>query len=268
VVSKATDTPVLRIAQITDTHLYANPDGKLLGLNTRRCLQQVVALAGSRRPHLVVATGDLAHDGSAAAYRQVRACFDSLQVPIYCLPGNHDEAASLRDCMNGDAYHSTSWVEVNGWQLVFVDSTMQGSDGGHLPSEELAKLDEALAQTPELPAIVWLHHQPVLIGSRWLDSMAVDNADDFFQVIDRHPQVRAVAWGHVHQCFEHCHRNIPLLASPSTCIQFLPHSEDFAIDQLAPGYRWFDLYSDGRFTTGVERLAAIPGAIDMSADGY
>ncbi len=266
--SNATDTPVLRIAQITDTHLYADPDGELLGLNTRRCLRQVVALAGNRGPQLVVATGDLSHDGSPAAYQQLRACFDRLRVPVYCLPGNHDEAGSLRNCMNGALYHSTAYLQVDGWQMAFVDSTENGSDGGHLASAELASLDAALAQAPNLPAIVWLHHQPVPIGSRWLDSMAVDNPDDFFQVIDRHPQVRAVAWGHVHQCFDHRRHNIRLLAGPSTCVQFLPNSEEFAIDHIPPGYRWFELYSDGRFTTGVERLAAIPGTIDFSGNGY
>lgn len=263
-----TDTPVLRIAQITDTHLYADPGGKLLGLNTRLCLQQVVALAADRNPQLVVATGDLTHDGSPVAYQQVRECFDRLRLPVYCLPGNHDEAGALRDCMNGDRYHSTAYVQVSGWQLAFVDSTVKGSDGGHLVSRELTRLDEALTLAPNLPAIVWLHHQPVPIGSRWLDSMAVDNPDDFFRIIDRHPQVRAIVWGHVHQCFEHTYRGIQLLAGPSSCIQFLPNSEGFAIDQIPPGYRWFDLYSDGRFTTGVERLATIPGTINLNARGY
>jgi 3',5'-cyclic-AMP phosphodiesterase len=115
---------------------------------------------------------------------------------------------------------------------------------------------------------VWLHHQPLAIGSPWLDTMAVDNAAEFFRIIDRHRQVRAVVWGHVHQCFEQQRNNVALLATPSTCIQFMPHSEDFAIDPLPPGYRWFELYSDGSFTTGVERLADIPGTIDPGARGY
>jgi Icc protein len=262
------DTPVLRIAQITDTHLYADPAGELLGLNTRQCLQEVVALAATRSPQLVVATGDLTHDGSKIGYQQLQRYFTRLQVPVYCLPGNHDEANSLKDSMNGALCHAISSVLVSGWQLAFVNSAIQGSDVGHLSSQELAKLDAALAQAPEHPSIVWLHHQPVPVGSRWLDTMAVDNADDFFRIIDRHPQVRAIVWGHVHQCFEHRHRDIILLASPSTCIQFLPNSEEFAIDLVPPGFRWFDLYGDGHFTTGVERLAAIPGAIDLTARGY
>jgi len=266
--SYATDRPALRIAQITDTHLYADPDGELLGLNTRRCLQQVIELAAQRRPHLVVATGDLTHDASAAAYQMVRKCFSRLGVPVYCLPGNHDEATALHSSMNDEPCHSVPCLQIGDWQMLFMDSTVNGSEGGHLGEQELDKLHNALAGAPGSPAMVWLHHQPVSVGSRWLDTMAVDNPDAFFEIIDRHPQVRGIIWGHVHQRFERRHKAVRLLATPSTCIQFLPNSEDFAIDHVAPGYRWFDLYSDGHFTTGVERLASIPGSIDIDASGY
>jgi len=262
------DKPVLRIAQITDTHLFADPAGCLLGLNTQACLQQVIELARQYAPQLVVATGDLTHDGSAAAYQLVRNCFDHLQAPVYCLAGNHDEASTLRHSMNDSGYYNMSSVTINGWQLVFLDSTIRGSDGGHLSSRELCKLDDTLIQTADMPTLVWLHHQPVNMGSRWLDTMAVDNPQDFFAVVDRHPQIRGVIWGHVHQCFEQQRRHTRLLATPSTCIQFLPNSKDFAVEHTAPGYRWFDLFGNGEFATGVERLADIPGSIDLNASGY
>jgi Icc protein len=261
-------TPVLRIAQITDTHLYADPDGRLLGLNTLDCLQQVVQLAALRHPDLVVATGDLSHDASAQAYLRLQACFASLRVPIYCLPGNHDEREALRSHLQGGPCHSTSAARVAGWVLAFVDSTVSGSNGGHISSGELERLDSLLAHSPDSPAIVWLHHQPLAIGSRWLDTMAVDNGEAFLELIDRHPQVRAVVWGHVHQCFGQRRNQVDLLASPSTCIQFLPGSETFSIDPVPPGYRWIDLYRDGSLATGVQRLAAIPGRIDPGARGY
>jgi Icc protein len=257
----AFNAPVLRIAQITDTHLYADPAEKLLGLNTHDCLQQVIDLASQHTPQLVVATGDLTHDGSASAYQLVRKCFSRLHAPVYCLPGNHDEAATLHDCMNDDGYYCTPSIEINGWQLVFLDSTINGSDGGHLSKQELQMLEET-------PTLVWLHHQPVNMGSRWLDSMAVANPQDFFAVVDRHPQIRGVIWGHVHQCFERQHKHARLLATPSTCIQFLPNSDDCAIEHTPPGYRWFELFSNGDFTTGVERLAKMPGNIDLNASGY
>lgn len=260
--------PVLRIAQITDTHLHADPKGRLLGLDTRHCLQEVIELARKRSPDLVVASGDLTHDGSEQAYALVQDCFDRIQAPIYCLPGNHDEALILKDCMSNHYYHSHNSLQINGWQLIFLDSTLTGSEGGHLSNETLEHLAAALQQASNSPTLIWLHHQPVNIGSHWLDSMAVDNPEAFFTLVDRHPQVRGIIWGHVHQVFEKQRNGVQLLATPSTCIQFLPGSTDFAIEHIPPGYRWLDLYSDGHFTTGIERLSSIPGNIDLSARGY
>jgi Icc protein len=98
--------------------------------------------------------------------------------------------------------------------------------------------------------------------------MAVDNASGFFSIVEKHPQVRGILWGHVHQEFDGMHRDIRLMSSPSTCIQFLPGSEDFAVDNATPGYRWLKLHPDGRIETGVERLAALPGDINMASNGY
>jgi len=259
----------LRIAQITDTHLYASAEGTLLGLNTRECLDQVIQqVKQDSHFDLVVASGDLAHDGSQAAYQCFREQIGQLNVPIYCLPGNHDENAAIRDNLNDENFHCVHSKQIGGWQLVFLDSTVQGNDGGHLGADELDALSQTLDRHTELPSIIWLHHQPVPMGSRWLDTMAVDNPEDFFAITDRHPQLRAIVWGHVHQAFDQQRNNVRLLASPSTCLQFLPASEDFAVDEAPPGYRWLELHPDGTLRTGVKRLASIPGRIDLSARGY
>ena len=92
--------------------------------------------------------------------------------------------------------------------------------------------------------------------------------DAFFAIVDRHPQVRVILWGHVHQEFAQRRNEVLLLAAPSTCLQFLPGSERFAVEEIPPGYRWLDLYPDGTLKTGIERLAQMPGSIDLSARGY
>lgn len=259
----------LYIAQITDTHLYADPHGQLLGLDTRHCLTQVIDLAlSTQAPDLVVASGDLAHDGSPQAYQHLRTCFSRLRVPIYCLPGNHDEALALRTNSKSGRLHSRRSVCIGNWLLLFLDSTVTGSDGGHLAETELDELDTALTSHPDSHTLVCLHHQPVNIGSRWLDTMAVDNSKAFFDIIDRHPQVRAVIWGHVHQTFEQQRNGVRLLSTPSTCIQFLPGSEEFAVDMIPPGYRWLELYPGGTFKTGVTRLQMIPGEVNPGSRGY
>jgi Icc protein len=264
-----TDKPI-HIAQITDTHLFADPRGQLLGLNTHHCLEQIVDLVlAVHPPDLVVASGDLAHDGSTAAYQHLRKLLSRLGVPVYCLPGNHDEALALRANLQGGLLHTVRSTCCGGWLLLFLDSSVPGSEGGHLKEAELQALDRLLAVHSDLPALVWLHHQPVYVGSRWLDTMAVDNASAFFDTMDRYANVRAVVWGHVHQTFEQKRNDVQLLSSPSTCIQFLPGSEGFAVDMaVSPGYRWLELYADGGFKTGVERLPAIPGRIDLSRRGY
>ena len=45
------------------------------------------------------------------------------------------------------------------------------------------------------------------------------------------------------------------MSTPSTCMQFKPGSKDFALDDLAPGYRRIELFADGRIDTEVLRLA-------------
>ena len=80
--------------------------------------------------------------------------------------------------------------------------------------------------------------------------------------------MRAVIWGHVHQTFEQQRKGVRLLATPSTCVQFLPDSKEFAVDMVPPGYRWLELYPDGTLKTGVERLQMIPGEIDLGTRGY
>lgn len=263
------DARALQVVQITDTHLFAQANGTLLGLNTRYCLQEIMALlARSRAPDLIVASGDLTHDGSPQAYQAVRDCLVAAGAPVFCLPGNHDEGTALRACMNRDGFFTVRSHCDGGWQQVFLDSTIPGDEGGHLAAQELQELDTTLGAYPRLPALVWLHHQPVPIGSRWLDTMAVDNPEPFFDIIDRHPQVRAIVWGHVHQVFDRTRNGVRLLATPSTSIQFMPGSDEFSIEPCPPGYRWFELHPDGAFDTGIQRLERIPGTIDAGARGY
>ncbi|MNG26033.1 3',5'-cyclic adenosine monophosphate phosphodiesterase CpdA [compost metagenome] len=59
-----------------------------------------------------------------------------------------------------------------------------------------------------------------------------------------------------------------LLASPSTCVQFAPGSEDFCVGNEAPGYRWLRLMRDGRVETGVSRVTGITFEVDYSVKGY
>jgi Icc protein len=81
--------------------------------------------------------------------------------------------------------------------------------------------------------------------------LGLRNSDDFFEVIDRHDNVRGIAWGHVHQASDHERNGVTLFITPSTCAQFLPNSDVFKMDTRPPGYRWLNLMPDGSIETEV-----------------
>ena len=94
------------------------------------------------------------------------------------------------------------------------------------------------------------------MGSPWIDALGLQDAGDFLAVIERHPQVRAVLAGHVHQSFETARGTTRYMTSPSTCAQFRPRTLDSEIDRLGPGYRLLELRTDGSFDSAARWLSA------------
>ncbi|MCY1516594.1 3',5'-cyclic adenosine monophosphate phosphodiesterase CpdA [compost metagenome] len=264
----AADESVL-LVQLSDSHLFAEADGKLLGMETHHSLQRVIDRVLDEQPRidLVLATGDLSQDGSAASYQHFRELVERIPAPARWFPGNHDEVPVMRDVCAGTAALEPI-VDFPHWRLVLLDSTIAGAVPGHFPAEQLALLEQALETAGERHVLVSFHHHPVPIGCAWMDPIGVRNSDALFAVLDRYPQVRALLWGHVHQEFDQQRNGVRLLASPSTCVQFAPGSEDFCVGSEAPGYRWLRLMPDGSLETGVSRVSGIAFEVDYSIKGY
>jgi hypothetical protein len=87
------------VVQLTDAHLFADPAGTLLGLRTRDSLRHVIAQVRREQPciDLLLCTGDLSQDGSAASYQAFRDLTGDFAVPARWLPGNHDEARVMAE---------------------------------------------------------------------------------------------------------------------------------------------------------------------------
>ena len=80
--------------------------------------------------------------------------------------------------------------------------------------------------------------------------------------------MKAVLFGHAHQEFAGEKNGVACYGAPSTCIQFKRNCEDFALENIPPGYRWIDLYEDGTLKTGICRLAKYIGVFEKDAKGY
>jgi 3',5'-cyclic-AMP phosphodiesterase len=243
-------TSAVRLTHFTDPHLYGSESELLRGVATLPSLEATLADARQRDwpPDAVLVTGDLVQD-DPAGYVHFRRVLGGLGVPVLCLPGNHDEPEAMRRELDTAPFVLGGTVDLGLWRIVLLDSSIPGSAAGRLSPESLAALQSALSEAPQRHALVCLHHHPVPMASRWLDRVGLQNADEFLDVIERHPNVRGIVWGHVHQSYDALRKGVRLLATPSTCAQFLPHSEQFAIDRRPPGYRTLELRADGSILT-------------------
>jgi Icc protein len=242
------------LVQLTDPHLFAEP-ALMLGVDTDASLRAVVDAI--RRDHgeadLLLATGDLSHDGTEASYRRFADAVGVLGVLVRCLAGNHDMPAALHRALG-------AWMDpvadLGAWRIVLLDSRADGSNAGHLERAQFELLDHALATADGRPALVAMHHNAVQQSADWRDPMMLDNAAELFRHLARWRNTRLLMWGHVHQEFDRRRGSIRMLATPSTCFQFAIREGRHRLDPQPPGYRWLKLYPDSSVATGVRRLDA------------
>jgi Icc protein len=265
---------ILNLLQITDSHLTKDAKSDLLGVITRDSLHAVLSLLEKNiatKEHgeadFLVASGDIAQDSSPEAYRYFKEQVESLSARSGWFSGNHDDTSIMIKALDDQQLFSKVY-RFDHWQLILLDSSVRGSVYGRLDEKELAILEAALSERPDLNTLVCLHHHPVDIGSVWLDKIGLHNRDDFFKILDRFDNVRGVLWGHIHQEWQSERNGVSLLATPSTCIQFLPKSSGFAVENSAPGYRWLSLHADGRIESKVYRAEDFKFDLDLKSTGY
>ena len=263
--SQDSNTP-LHVVQITDTHLGASAGDALVGLDTDYSLDCVLDLIRREqlRMDVLLVTGDISNCGDTNAYRRVEDKTAPFCSRRHWLPGNHDLPERMRQVAPA---RMDGAVEYGNWLILLLDSSVRNEVGGALADSELARLEQVLAGAGDRHVLVCLHHHPIASGCEWLDTQQVSNSDAFFAVIDRFPQVRAVLWGHIHQETDRYRGNVRLLSTPSTCIQFAPDSKGFRLDRRNPGYRWLQLYADGRIETAVSRVQGVYFGIDYEQTG-
>jgi 3',5'-cyclic AMP phosphodiesterase CpdA len=234
------------IAQITDTHI--RPKGKLLhhmvhtARYLRRCVEQLEAM--TPRPNVVVATGDLVERGKPKEYRRLRKILGRLSVPLFVIPGNHDEREAFRDAFADHAYLPRRGplhyaVDALPLRLIGLDSTRAGHPGGEFDAERLAWFEAALAAAPRRPTFVFVHHPPFAIGVPPVDGQGFRNLERFKTIVERNPQIVGIASGHVHRCASTRIGATPATTAPSTSHQLTIARSAFGTYTLrleAPGF--------------------------------
>lgn len=218
------------LVQFSDTHLCP-PGRNVCGrIDTARLLDEAVAAVQRLplRPAALLLTGDLADDGSPAAYARLRDRLAPLACPLWPLAGNHDDRAALRaafaDIAQVQACAAQPWLQyearLDGLRVLVLDTLEPGAAHGVLCSERLAWLAQQLAQDQQTPVLLALHHPPFQAQMPGMDDTALrQGAAELAALVQRHPQVQRVVCGHLHRSVLQRWAGTVVQSAPSTAHQ-------------------------------------------------
>jgi Icc protein len=184
------------------------------------------------------------------------------------LPGNHDDFDLMQRVLNTAIVSCRRQTLLENWQIICLNSQIIGSAGGRLAKDEILLLKQCLSEYPNHHTLIAVHHHCLPTESAWMDTMTIENHQEFLLIVEQHPQVKAITTGHIHQLMDTTVASIRVLGTPSTCFQFAPKSEKFGIDSNTPGYRVIHLYADGRIESDITRLSEPLAGLQTNTRGY
>ena len=245
------DSEKIILVHITDMHLYKSKETLYREVNPFDSYKRVLSniRKSNWNPDALIVTGDISNDGSIESYNNAFNEFSSLKIPVLCIPGNHDIKENLISCLPKNT--SSRLQIVSNWVFIGLDTSLKSNPSGFLNSSELSKLKARIEEHHKKNIIICLHHQPVLINSKWIDEIGLENKKEFFEVIKKYKNIKGIFFGHIHQEFNSNINHIGIYGTPSTCIQFKSGKKTFELDVLPPAYRRIELGRNGTINSKV-----------------
>ena len=262
--------PHLSVLQLSDLHVLPEREDKLLGVKTESYFHSVLNHAFEQRKNydLLLLSGDLAQSPCEKSYTRILQKVQQYDLPTRCLAGNHDDFALMQKIFNTPKVTCEKQTIFGQWQIVTLNSQIIGSEKGLLAQNELDFLEKVLSENTNLFTLIAVHHNCLPTGSAWLDTMTIQNSDEFLNIVAKHKNVKVITTGHIHQELQKQFGDVLVLGTPATCFQFTPNSEHFSMDRTPAGYRIFDLFNDGSVSTTVHRLDTSLQELELDAAGY
>jgi len=237
--------PAWLVGHISDLHLGREGAGN-------RAEAVLAELAALNRPlDVLVVTGDVSDAGQQADYQWLQTRLGEF-TPVVVVPGNHDDRSAFRSALPGPAAGPgpvNTVHDLDGLVVLGCDSSIPGESPGLLDDETLGWADTTLAEVaPGTPAVLAFHHPPIVIGDQYLDGMRQFGADRLGDLLSRHPRVRALLCGHIHQAVSGRFAGVPVVTAPSVAPGWhLPWATDLVA--TAPGFAVHTLSRSGDLTS-------------------
>ena len=247
----------LRFGVLTDTH-YS--DREISGTRHYRDsfqkMQEAIDYFNRSDLDFIIELGDLKDMPSSADpvptlrdLERIEGIFREFRGPVYHVLGNHDmDCISKEEFLSvtrnsgsarGRAYYSFG---VRGVRCIVLDACYN-LDGSHycrgnfdwrkamIPADELRWLDGELAAHADEPTLIFVH-QMLDTQSGVNKNLFVSNADSVREVLERHPQVKAVFQGHHHPGHYSHHAGIHYLTLQGMIEKAAPAHNSYAIVEL------------------------------------
>jgi 3',5'-cyclic-AMP phosphodiesterase len=248
------------LLQLSDLHI--REPGKLAygrietAVYLKRAIESILKLP--QQPDAVVITGDLTDFGLAVEYAHLRELLSPLVMPIYLMPGNHDDRGQMRLSFPGHAHWSPDGfmqysAAVGDLQLIVLDTVVPGSSSGSLCAQRLQWLATELHTCQNRPVVIAMHHPPfqTLIGH--MDAIGLlQGAKELEALIARYPNVERVICGHLHRSIQVRFGGSIASTAPSpahqVCLDLSPSAPSSWMLE-PPGYALHALPAGGRLIT-------------------
>jgi len=207
------DFPLVKAEEPDDFSFYA------LGDPQPRSCTEIDYMRNDILPELLqapgrfaIALGDIAFD-DLSVYGCYQEAMEQLGIPIYNVPGNHDQNYDAKDDQYaletfrrtfGPEYYSFDYGQVHFVVLDTIEYRGKNEQGRshyqeRIEPEQVAWLQNDLAFVPKNKLIVLTMHAPLFT---YEESRAMENLKPLFEILEDRDRVLSLA-GHMHTCERH-----------------------------------------------------------------
>ena len=244
----------IKFIHITDIHLSSDENELLHNIPIYEVLDSILNTISEKMSGIdfILITGDISNVGDINSYLTARNKFGGINLPVYWLPGNHDNLECIVNFNNNQNILGDKLFFMNGYLFILLNSVAIDENGknrnsGVLGDRELTFLKHSLLTNIDKEVIIALHHPPVKSGT-WKDDRMLLNTQEFFNALKDYKNVRAVLYGHQHQEFQIMINDILFYSPPAASYQF---SKDikWAFGIKGPGFGIVSITDNGDIST-------------------
>ncbi|ALU44234.1 metallophosphoesterase [Pseudoalteromonas rubra] len=236
----------LRLAHITDSHLFGSREGCYFEVNTAAHFRKVLNALAEEQLDGVVFGGDLTQDHSVASYALFAELVaqSALECPLFWVPGNHDDLTLLAQISEGQI-SAAKYLQCEQGDIVLLNSKGP-TPAGWCEAAHLRELQQQLSEGAH-SVLAFCHHHPLPIDG-YLDKHMLENGPQLLNMLVNSQRVEALIHGHVHNAYTQSFRALPVYATPATSIQFAKYTRDWQQHNTGPAYRLIHWTAQGVHT--------------------